>query len=153
MRGVDGAPPDDGSDAQEQLASTGPRARVARAVEARLVRALHEISVSAGRTLDPAELVEVVAEHACELLEADAVALYILDEGARVLVPIYSNDEHTPRGLDAELSVQRRPGVAGEIRVCGAHRAILSCWPVPCVESVPRAVPSFRSRARSGFWP
>ena len=79
-------------------------------VEARLVRALHEISASASRTLDPSELVRLVAEHTCELFSGDSVALYSLDESAGVLVPIYVND---PRADDA-APIRVGEGAAGQ---------------------------------------
>jgi PAS domain S-box-containing protein len=64
--------------------------------EARLLRALHELSASAGRALDAGELVKLVAVRACELLHGDAVALYIWNETAGVLVPAYTNDDRAP---------------------------------------------------------
>jgi signal transduction histidine kinase len=84
-----------------------------------LLRALHEISATASRALDPAELVALVATRAGELLSADAVALYLWDEGAGTLLPVYSNDERatTPdqplaagRG-EAGLALSRREPV------------------------------------------
>src|SRR5712692_5788022 len=63
-------------------------------VGARLLRTLYELSYSAGRTLDPGELVKLVAEHACELLHGDAVALFLWDDTAGVLMPVYTNDPH-----------------------------------------------------------
>src|SRR5260370_17837703 len=65
-------------------------------VGARLLRTLYELSASAGRTLDPGELVKLVAEHACELLRGDAVALYLWDAAARLLMPVFSNDPRQP---------------------------------------------------------
>src|SRR5229473_1772436 len=66
------------------------------AVEARLLQTLYELSASAGRTLDPGELVKLVAEHACELLRGDAVALYLWDDAAGLLMPVFSNDPRQP---------------------------------------------------------
>ena len=51
--------------------------------ESRLIGALHELSASAGRALDPDELVKLVALRACELVRGDAVALYLWDESVR----------------------------------------------------------------------
>src|SRR5437868_10963800 len=65
-------------------------------VEARLLRRLYELSASAGRSLDPGELVRLVAEHACELLHGDAVALYLWDDAAGLLMPVFSNDPRQP---------------------------------------------------------
>jgi PAS domain S-box-containing protein len=65
-------------------------------VEARLLRTLYELSASAGRSLDPGELVKLVVEHACELLRGDAVALYLWDEAAGLLMPVFSNDPRQP---------------------------------------------------------
>src|SRR5258707_7846565 len=61
-------------------------------VGARLLRTLYELSYSAGRTLDPGELIKLVAEHACELLHGDAVALFLWDDAAGLLMPVFSND-------------------------------------------------------------
>ncbi|HET6315257.1 MAG TPA: GAF domain-containing protein, partial [Chloroflexota bacterium] len=87
--------------------------------EARLLKALHELSASAGRALDPGELVKLAALRACELLHGDAVALFTWDESARVLVPAYTNDDRAPlddRPLQlgegaAGLAMQRRQAV------------------------------------------
>jgi PAS domain S-box-containing protein len=65
-------------------------------VQARLSRALYELSSSADRGLDPADLVRLVAEHAAELLRADAVAVYLWDEPRGLLLPVYTNDGRQP---------------------------------------------------------
>jgi PAS domain S-box-containing protein len=65
-------------------------------VQARLSRTLYELSTSAGRGLDPADLVKLVAEHAAELLRADAVAVYLWDEARGLLLPVYTNDARQP---------------------------------------------------------
>src|SRR5215471_17356354 len=62
----------------------------------RLPRTLYEVSTSAGRWLDPLELVKLVAEHASALLHGDAVAIYLWDDAAALLRPVYSNDVHQP---------------------------------------------------------
>src|SRR5919197_4385366 len=64
--------------------------------EARLLQALHELSASAGRALDPGDLVKLAALRACELLHGDAVALYVWDNAAAVLRPAYTNDSRVP---------------------------------------------------------
>src|SRR5262245_9278350 len=65
-------------------------------VQARLSRTLYELSTSAGRGLDPAELVKRVAEHACDLRRADAVEVYLWDEPSQLLMPAYTNDARQP---------------------------------------------------------
>jgi PAS domain S-box-containing protein len=65
-------------------------------VQARLSRTLYELSTSAGRGLDPADLVRLVAEHAAELLRADAVAVYLWDDSRGLLLPVYTNDARQP---------------------------------------------------------
>jgi PAS domain S-box-containing protein len=65
-------------------------------VQARLSRTLYELSTSAGRGLDPADLVRLVAEHAGELLRADAVAVYLWDDARGLLLPVYTNDARQP---------------------------------------------------------
>ena len=77
-------------------------------VQARLPRALYDISTAVGRGLihDPAELVRLVAEQARELLHGDAAAVYLWNENRGLLIPVYSND---PR-----LTVEDHPLRAGE---------------------------------------
>src|SRR5207253_11271731 len=85
-------------------------------VGARLLRRLSELSYSAGRTLDPGELVKLVAEHACELLHGDAVALYLWDDEASRLMPVFSNDRRQPtedQPLELGRSEERRVGKGG----------------------------------------
>jgi PAS domain S-box-containing protein len=65
-------------------------------VEARPPRTLYELSTSAGRSLDPGDLVKLVAEHAGQLLHGDAVALYLWDDAAGLLMPVYTNDRRHP---------------------------------------------------------
>src|SRR6266852_3282900 len=80
-------------------------------VGARLLRTLYELSYSAGRTLDPGELVKLVAEHACELLHGDAVALYLWDDEASLLMPVFSND---PRQPTEDQPLKPGQGAAGQ---------------------------------------
>ena len=75
---------------------TGIRPDETPEVGARLLRTMYELSTSAGRSTDPAEPVKLVAEQAAELLHGDAVALYLWDQAAGLLIPIYSNDAHQP---------------------------------------------------------
>src|ERR1700687_633062 len=65
-------------------------------VEARLLRTLYELSVPAGRALEPGELVKLAAERACDLLHGDAVALYLWDDASGLLMPAFSNDPRQP---------------------------------------------------------
>src|SRR3979490_473971 len=78
---------------------------------ARLLRTLYELSYSAGRTLDPGELVKLVAEHACELLHGDAVALYLWDDEASLLMPVFTND---PRQPTEDQPLRLGQGAAGQ---------------------------------------
>jgi len=82
--------------------------------EARLLRALQELSASAGRGLDPGELIRLAAIRACELLHGDAVALYVWDDAAGVLVPAFTNDTRSP--LD-DQAVKLGEGAAGRAMV------------------------------------
>ena len=81
--------------------------------EARLPRALYDISTAAGRGLihDPAELVRLVAEQARELLRGDAAAVYVWHDGRGLLIPVYSND---PRLADEDHPLQMGEGAAGQ---------------------------------------
>ncbi|GAC1322292.1 MAG: hypothetical protein NVSMB2_19530 [Chloroflexota bacterium] len=62
--------------------------------QSRLLRALYALSPTVGAAPDPAELVQHVAERACELLGGDAVALYLWDDQAGALMPVFTNDPH-----------------------------------------------------------
>ncbi|MCA1646449.1 MAG: GAF domain-containing protein [Chloroflexi bacterium] len=89
----------------------GPRPDQTPEVEARLLRTLYQLSASAGRTLDPGELVRLVAEHASELLRGDAVALYLWDDGTGLLMPVFSND---PRQPVEDQPIRLGQGAAGQ---------------------------------------
>src|SRR4051812_35905824 len=90
---------------------TGLRREEPRGVEARLLYKLYELSSSAGRTLDPGELIKLVAEHTCELLHGDAVALYLLDDATQLMLPVFSND---PRDPPEEHTLRPGEGAAGQ---------------------------------------
>ena len=88
-----------------------------------MLRTLYELSVPAGRALDPGELVKLVAERACDLLHGDAVALYLWDDAAGLLMPAYSNDPRQPledqplrpgQGAAGLAVQQRRPIVVDD---------------------------------------
>src|ERR1700738_5739857 len=89
----------------------------------RLLRTLYELSASARRTLDPGELVQLGAEHACELLHGAAVALYLFDDAAGLLMPVFSNDPRQPiedqplrlgQGAAGQAVQSRRPVVVDD---------------------------------------
>src|ERR1700687_4359908 len=80
-------------------------------VEARLLRTLYELSVPAGRALNPGELVKLVAERACGLLHGDAVALSLWENAAGLLVPAYSN---APRQPTEDQPLRPGQGAAGQ---------------------------------------
>jgi signal transduction histidine kinase len=86
--------------------------------QARLLRVLSDVSATAGRNPDAAELVRLAAEEAGKLLDADAVVLYLWDEAQQLLVPAYSNDQHAPtedwplklgQGAAGQAVLLRRP--------------------------------------------
>src|SRR5437763_1715850 len=89
---------------------TGVRSEEPSAFEARLLHKLYDLSTSAGRTLDPSELIKLVAEHTCELLHGDAVALYLLDSATQLMLPVFSND---PRDGPVEHTLRVGEGAAG----------------------------------------
>ena len=118
-------------------------------VEARLLRTLYELSVPAGRALNPGELVKLVAERACDLLNGDAVALYLWDDAAGLLLPVYSNDPREPledqplrpgQGAAGQAVQHRRPIVVDDY----AHWENAVAWGVArglkSVEAVPLMV-------------
>jgi signal transduction histidine kinase len=79
--------------------------------EARTLRTLDQLSTSAGRSLDPAELVRLVAEQAGAQLHGDAVALYLWDESTGQLNPAFSNDPRQPLN---DQPLQLGEGAAGQ---------------------------------------
>lgn len=85
-------------------------------VQARLSRTLYEISTSAGRGMDAADLVRLVAEHAAELLHADAVAVYLWDEANGLLLPVYTNDIRQPVSDRPLRTGEGATGLAVELR-------------------------------------
>src|ERR1700736_6253650 len=127
----------------------GPRPDETPEVEARLLRTLYELSASTGRTLDPGELIKLVAEHACELLHGDAVALYLWDDATGLLVPVFSNDPRQPvedqplrpgQGAAGQAVQSRRPVVVDDYE----HYAHAVPWGIArelkSVEAVPLMV-------------
>jgi PAS domain S-box-containing protein len=64
--------------------------------QSRLIHSLHALSATSANSIDPDELVKIVADSASDLLAADAVALYLWDDAVERLVPVYSNDTHVP---------------------------------------------------------
>src|ERR1700730_11244254 len=103
----------------------GPRPDNFPEVEARLLRTLYELSVPAAHALNPGQLVKLVGERACDLLHGDAVALYLWDDAAGLLRPVYSNDPHQPveehdqplrpgEGAAGQAVLHRRPIVVDD---------------------------------------
>jgi diguanylate cyclase (GGDEF)-like protein/PAS domain S-box-containing protein len=86
-----------------------PRVRKRR-TPAQTFQALHEIAVALSGVLDPAALARIVADRASVLLGADAVALYLWDQEASLLRPLYSND---PRALSADTPLKLGQGIIG----------------------------------------
>jgi PAS domain S-box-containing protein len=91
-------------------------ARVRRPVEHEPVfRALHQIAVALTGVLDPHQLARLVAEHAQHLVQADAVGLFVWNEGAGVLEPLYAFDAPSDaplrpgEGVAGQAFAQRRP--------------------------------------------
>src|SRR5215471_7047467 len=89
---------------------TGLRSEEPREVDARLLHRLYELSSSVGRILDPGDLIKLVAEHACDLLQGDAVAVFLLDSATGLMQPVFSNDPRDPR---EEHVLQPGEGAAG----------------------------------------
>jgi PAS domain S-box-containing protein len=85
------------SDDHPRLLQESPGSEAGPGADARLLHALHELSASAGRAMDPGKLVTLAAQRACELLHGDAVALYVWDQSVELLVPVYANDPRAPR--------------------------------------------------------
>ncbi|MDQ3811764.1 MAG: GAF domain-containing protein, partial [Chloroflexota bacterium] len=111
MHAPDQQATDEGPEESWLTPGAGLQVGHARDSAARVLQALHELSASAGRALDPADLVKLAANRACELLRGDAVALYIWDEGRQLLVPLYSNDAHA---LSVDRPLRPGEGAAGQ---------------------------------------
>src|ERR1041385_3557614 len=77
----------------------------------RLPPTLWELPASPGRSLDPIELIKGVADHACGLLRGDAALVYLWDDAAQLLRPVYSSDQHQPI---EEQPVHYGEGAAGQ---------------------------------------
>jgi PAS domain S-box-containing protein len=90
---------------------TGQRTDDPHAVETLPPPILDVLATTAGRSLDPGELVKLVARHAGALLHADAVAVYLWDDAAGLLRPIYTDDPRQPRD---ELPLRAGQGAAGQ---------------------------------------
>ena len=94
-------------------------------VQARLSRTLYELSTSAGRGLDPADLVRLVAEHAGELLRADAAAVYLWDDARSLLLPVYTNDARQPL---SDRPLRAGEGATGQAVEQG-HTVVIDDYP------------------------
>jgi signal transduction histidine kinase len=77
----------------------------------RVFRALHDIAVAVGGVLEPVELARLLADRACELFEVSAVGVYVLDDAAQVLTPVYSSDARESR---PEPTIAWGSGAAGQ---------------------------------------
>src|SRR5271155_3877329 len=62
------------------------RAEAALAREVRVSKALREVGVALGTTLDLDQLLELILQKLTEALEADRATLYLLEEGSEELV-------------------------------------------------------------------
>ena len=82
----------------------------------RVFRALHDIAVAVGGVLEPVALGRLVVHQARELLDASAVGLYLFDDAAQLLEPIYSSDA---RELTPEPSIPLGAGAAGRALLLG----------------------------------
>ena len=80
-------------------------------LDALLPRSLYELSIAPGRHLGPGELVQLVAERAVALLGGDSVAVYLWDETAGRLMPVFSND---PRRAFDDHPLKEGQGAAGQ---------------------------------------
>jgi diguanylate cyclase (GGDEF)-like protein/PAS domain S-box-containing protein len=74
--------------------------------------ALHEIAVAVGGVLDPIGLARIVVDRAATLLAADAAALYMWDQEACALRPLYSNDSR-PLPVHLDEVLEPGQGIAG----------------------------------------
>jgi transcriptional regulator with GAF, ATPase, and Fis domain len=111
-------------------------------------QALHEIAVALSGVLDPAALARMIADRASKLLAADAVALYLWDEEANLLCPLYSNDSRgvvpdrplpPAQGIIGQAFIQRQPVVVEDYALwshalpLATERGLQSALAVPLV--------------------
>src|SRR5260370_29370626 len=82
----------------------------------RVFRALHVIAVAVGGVLEPVALGRLVVHQARELLDASAVGLYLFDDAAQLLEPLYSSDA---RETIPEPSIPLGAGAAGRAILLG----------------------------------
>ena len=80
-------------------------------VHARLLRPLYELSTSAGRSLNPGDLVKLVAEQAAAVRFGDAAVVYLWDDSTQRLIAVFSND---PRQADEYEPLRPGQGAAGQ---------------------------------------
>ncbi len=78
--------------------------------------ALHDIAVAIGGVLEPVELARLVVDRARELLNAGAVGVYVYEESARLLEPVYSSDA---RESSPEPTIPIGAGAAGQALLLG----------------------------------
>ncbi|HEV7662510.1 MAG TPA: GAF domain-containing protein, partial [Chloroflexota bacterium] len=97
-------------------------------MNSRIFRALHDIAVKVGGVLEPVELARLIADRARDLLDVNAVAVYLLDDAGDLLRPIFSSDA---RDDDPEQPLPIGVGAAGQALLLGRPVAVddLQAWP------------------------
>src|SRR5436305_10961442 len=81
-----------------------------------VIRTLHDIATAIGGVLEPVELARLVVDRARVLLKAGAVGVYVCDETAQHLQPVYSSDA---RDAYPEPSIPIGVGAAGQALLLG----------------------------------
>jgi signal transduction histidine kinase len=97
-------------------------------MDTRVFRALHDLAVAVSGVLEPLEMARLVAAHARDLLDVDAVAVYRLETASNMLRPIYSSDASDS---SPEQPLEPGSGTAGRAFLTGTAVAIadLPEWP------------------------
>ena len=121
----------------------GPAAvEVALAREMRVSKALRDVGVALGTTLDLDELLELILQKITEALEADRTTLYLLDE---------ANDELVSRVAQGEdvrsIRLKMGRGIAGHVARTGKPLAVQAAYEDPRFSAEWDMVSGYRTRS------
>ncbi len=110
--------------------------------EMRVSKALRDVGVALGTTLDLDELLELILEKITEALEADRTTLYLLDEANDELV------SRIARGQDVRsIRLKMGRGIAGHVARTGKPLAVLAAYEDPRFSAEWDLISGYRTRS------
>jgi signal transduction histidine kinase/putative methionine-R-sulfoxide reductase with GAF domain len=119
-----------------------PAVEIALAREMRVSKALRDVGVALGTTLDLDELLELILQKITEALEADRTTLYLLDE---------ANDELVSRVAQGEdvrsIRLKMGRGIAGHVARTGKPLAVQAAYEDPRFSAEWDMVSGYRTRS------